>query len=295
MDKTILLKQVQERPWAIHRPVLEAALARLAAGIQPAALEAARGVARSGMVGVIPISGIIRQKGPQDFMDMLFGGSVTSTERVSAAMRQFMADPDVGSILLDIDSPGGEVYGVAELGAEIYKARGSKPIIAIANSAMFSAAYWIGSQADELVVTPGGEVGSIGVWTMHIDWSKWDEQAGIDVTYISAGKYKVAGNPDEPLSDETLGLIQADVDRYYGMFVDAVARGRNVKPADVRSGFGEGWIVGAKDAVKLGMADRVGTLRETLARLGASEEAPRTRAMSAETELEIAAWRHQLA
>jgi ClpP class serine protease len=65
--------------------------------------------------------------------------------------------------------------------------------------------------------------------------------------------------------------MQTRVDDYYGMFLDAVARGRGVSAAKVRAGFGEGRVLGAKQAVALGMADRIATMEQTLARLDATK------------------------
>src|SRR5690606_12609791 len=107
----------------------------------------------------------------------------------------------VGTIVLDVDSPGGGVYGVAEFAEEIYKARGQKRIVAVANSMAASAAYWIATAADELVVTPGGEVGSIGVYMLHEDWSGAYEKAGIKPTVIKFGENKAEGIDVEPLSE----------------------------------------------------------------------------------------------
>ena len=87
------------------------------------------------------------------------------------------------------------VYGVAELADQIQSARASKPVVAIANSLAASAAYWIGCAAGEFYVTPGGEVGSIGVWQAHFDYSQAIASEGVKPTLISAGKYKVEGNP----------------------------------------------------------------------------------------------------
>jgi signal peptide peptidase SppA len=159
------------------------------------------------------------------------------------------------------------VYGVEELAAEIYQARGQKPVVAVANSLAASASYWIAASADELVVTPSGEVGSIGVFAMHEDMSGLMEQMGVRVSLISAGKHKTETNPFEPLTDEARAALQEQVDGYYEMFVRAVARGRGVGVADVRGGFGEGRLVGAKEAVRLGMADRVETMEQTIGRL----------------------------
>jgi ClpP class serine protease len=96
---------------------------------------------------------------------------------------------------------------------------------------------------------------------------------GLNIEYISAGKYKTLGNDAEALSEDGRALMQGRIDQYYGLFVDAVARGRGVKASEVRGGFGEGYIVGAKDAVKMGMADRVGTLGDTIARLAGTKGA----------------------
>ena len=96
------------------------------------------------------------------------------------------------------------------------------------------------------------------------------EKAGVKVTMISAGKFKTEGNEFEPLSDEARAAIQKRVDGYYSSFTGAVAKGRGVTPSAVRGGFGEGRVVGANEAVSLGMADRIGTLESTLAGFGVS-------------------------
>jgi ClpP class serine protease len=152
-------------------------------------------------------------------------------------------------------------------------------VIAFANPMAASAAYWIGSQADELVVTPSGEVGSIGVLALHEDWSRAYDAAGVTPTFISAGKYKTDGNELEPLGEDAKAAIQARVDDYYSTFVKAVSRGRGIGAGEVRSGFGQGRLVGAAEAVKLGMADREGTLEDAISR--ASRPAASKRAESA--------------
>lgn len=223
----------------------------------------------SGAVAVLPVQGFISKR--ETFMTMLFGGA--STELLGEQVRQFAADPAIKAIVLDIDSPGGTVGGVQALADDIFEARGKKPVIAVVNSLAASAAYWIASAASDIVVTLDGEVGSIGVFTLHVDQSRMLDAMGVTPTIIKAGKYKTEGNPFEPLSAEAEAAIQARVDDSYSAFVNAVARGRGVKAADVRSGYGEGRVVGAKEAIKLGMADRMGSLRDTLARLGVSNVA----------------------
>lgn len=236
----------------------------------------------NGAVAVLPLFGVIAQR-MNLFMD--FSGG-TSTERFAAVFRQVAADPNVKAIVIEVDSPGGGVFGVEELAAEIFEARKHKHIVAVANSVAFSAAYWIASAADELVVTPSGQVGSIGVFAAHQEFSKMQEQLGIKTTLISAGEHKVDGHESIPLSDEAQEAIQALVDNYYGMFIKAVARHRGVSVSDVRSGFGQGRMVNAKEALKLGMVDRIATMDETLARLvGRSPSADAQRGLGASVEV----------
>jgi len=191
----------------------------------------------------------------------------TSAELFGKEFGRLLKDPEVSAIVLDVDSPGGQVDGIEELSNQIYDARGSKPVVAVVDHLMASAAYWIGSAADDVVMSPSGEAGSIGVFAVHEDWSGALAKEGITVSLISAGKFKTEGNPYEPLAEEARGAIQGRVNDYYDAFVNSVARNRGAKPATVRNGFGEGRVVGARQAVSLGMADRVGTLEETIDRL----------------------------
>ena len=219
-------------------------------------------LSRHGSVDVLKIHGPIL---PRASMGNL-SSPVTGAAEIGEALAQSVAS-DSKSIVLDIDSPGGSVSGVHELSSEIFAARTVKPITAIANSLAASAAYWIGSAASEFVASPSAEIGSIGVFAMHLDLSQALEADGIRPTIISAGKFKVEGNPYEPLSEEAMAEMQGRADRVYGEFVAAVARGRGVSTDAVRSGYGQGRVVGAKQAVSLGLADRVDTLEGTIARL----------------------------
>jgi signal peptide peptidase SppA len=276
-------------PWAILPAKLAAmsdALTFLASGGEYTAEEIAQivGATRpatrtSNAIAVLPMHGVISHRA--GMLSESSGG--TSTERFALQFRQFLNDPNVGSILLDVDSPGGSVSGVDELSAEIYQARGRKPIVAHVNAMAASAAYWIATAADEVVVTPSGEVGSIGVFAAHQDLSAAYEREGVKTTLISAGKYKVEGNPYEPLTDEARAAIQERVSDYYSMFVAAVARNRGVSASEVRGGFGEGRMVGAKQAKALNMADRVDTYEATLERLAGGHYRRPARSASLET------------
>jgi len=237
---------------------------------------------RRGSVAVLPIHGVIAHRGGG--LDESSGG--TSTERIAAQFQQLLADDSVGTILLDCNSPGGTIPGVNELAAVIAAARGQKPIVAMANSLMASAAYWIASQADEIVSIPSGTIGSIGVFTAHQDLSVALEKEGIKVTLISAGKYKVAGNPFEKLSADEEAVIQARVDAAYDQFVKAVASGRGASQKAVRDGYGQGRALSAPEALKAGLIDRIETFDQTLGRLlGRKAATAGMRAEDADVEL----------
>jgi signal peptide peptidase SppA len=166
-----------------------------------------------------------------------------------------------------VDSPGGLVDQIPETAAMIKAGREQKHVVAVANTLAASAAYWLSSQANEIVVSPSGEVGSIGVFAQHRDLSGALEQGGISVSLVSAGKYKTEGHPFGPLESEAREHIQQGVDDYYDLFVKDVASGRGASVKDVTSGFGEGRVLTAARSVKAGLADRVDTLDNVVAGL----------------------------
>ncbi len=252
--------------WSSHAP----ATAEVFAGIDvdKVAREARRQTATSvsgGGIAVLPLYGVITQRG--NMIEDVSGPGSVSTQKFAAALRQALADESVSQILIDIDSPGGSVYGVAELADEIVAARAQKPIIAIANSLAASAAYWIGCSASEFYVTPGGEVGSIGVWQAHFDYSQALAAEGVTPTLISAGTYKVEGNPYAPLEPEAQAFIQSRVDDYFLAFSKAVAKGRGVPIAQVRNGMGQGRVLGADAALEQKMVDGIVTLDEVIRKM----------------------------
>jgi signal peptide peptidase SppA len=225
-----------------------------------------RNGAAPGSVGVIPITGIISHR--MNMMSQISGAGGTSIEKLTAQFRQALGDTNCKAIVFDVDSPGGSVEGVMELASEIFNARKQKPITAVVNSMACSAAYWLASAANEIVCTPSGQAGSIGVYMTHQDESEALAKDGIKITVIKAGKYKTEGNPSEPLSDEARAAFQSKVDDYYGMFVKAVAQNRGTSQAAVRDGYGQGRSLLAAGALKEGLIDRVGTMDDVLGKYG---------------------------
>lgn len=217
-----------------------------------------------GSIGILPIHGVIGER--MNLLDDISGG--VSSELITSQFRAMLNDATIKAIILDINSPGGVARSIEEIAGEIYQSRGIKPIVAQVNTCAASAAYWIATQADEVIVTPSGQVGSIGVYTIHEDISKMLEMEGIKETLIYSGQYKVLGNELEPLGDDAKAVFQTRVDQLASSFVRGVARGRGVSLATVNEQFGQGLMFSAADAVQRGMADRIASMSETLERFG---------------------------
>jgi capsid assembly protease len=286
---------IEGRNWAMHEQRLQALLrldGMTIAASAIAALKDSRPPAKGNGVSLVSLKGPI-MPGPS-LLSLLFGGDDGGgLPAFMSNMRDAQGDPDTSSIVMDIDSPGGVVDLVPEAADELRAMRdkGDKPIVAVANTAAMSAAYWLASQAHEVVVTPSGEVGSVGVYNVHRDLSGAMEKAGVKHTLIHAGARKVEGNPYAALDEEASNAIQQQVDDYYEMFVKAVAAGRGVDVPEFSEGmaFGGGRSYLAKRAVNLGLADRVATLGETVRRMSSGRARVRQTEPSARGTLEFGA------
>lgn len=288
---THITKAVYERPWAIQPAMLAVIeeIVRLRAAGSPLNAEeidarvaaAANGPRMGGLraqgVAVIPIYGVISKR--MDLMTAMSGG--TSVDGITQAFRSALGDPEVGAIVFDVDSPGGSVEGITELANEIRAARGQKPMAAVANTTMASAAYWLGSAADEVVASPSAMVGSVGIIAMHVDISKQDEMLGEAYTFITAGEGKADGNEHEPLSDAARNDLQAAVNDYYALFTGDVAAARGVKASVITADWGAA-VFTAQKAKAAGLVDRVDTLDATVGRMIAKANQPAIAALRAE-------------
>lgn len=170
------------------------------------------------------------------------------------------SNKEVGAILLDIDSPGGEVAGCFEFARKLRKmgaSGGGKPIVAFANEMACSAAYAIASSCDAVMTTQTGQVGSIGVWTMLVDMTKGLTKNGISATMIRAGERKARGGPYEVADEATFTKLQSGVDETWDIFCGHVAETRPISAAAVKALEGD-WFTG-NDALGLGLVDAVDT------------------------------------
>lgn len=213
-----------------------------------------------GRVAILPLRGLLtpRASWMTEVCDM------TSTQQFAQWVRDAQADENVDTILFDVDSPGGDAKGNAEAVAIIRANRGKKRMIAVVTGIGASAAYYVASAADELVVSPSSEVGSIGTFTVHQENTEYYKEIGVAFTVIRAGANKAVGNPYEKLGDKGKAQIQERVDAMNAQFVDDVAANRGVSSETVNANFGQGKVLMGQAAVAAGLADRVATLEQVL-------------------------------
>lgn len=258
--------------WALHRPVyesLEGIVRRHADGVrisddEIAAITAARdsraqrqlpgGYENRDGVGVVPISGVIARHASQ--VNGISSPRGTSVEAIRNDLRAALSDPDAHSIMLAIDSPGGSVDGIIDIGDEIRAARKQKPVVAHVAGMAASAGYWLASQAGKVFATRGSSVGSIGVISTVVDTHRRLEQAGVDVRYVTSVEGKAVAPQGQAVTHRDLSKVQAEVDAWHERFVDAVAAGRNVG-RDVAAKWGDARMHFAEQAHQLGLIDGV--------------------------------------
>lgn len=185
----------------------------------------------AGPVAVIPIHGTLVQK----LGTLRPYSGMTGYDGIRQSFLTAINDPKVSAVVLDVDSPGGEVAGCFDLADLIYEARGDKPIWSILNEGAYSAAYALASSADRIIVPRTGGVGSIGVICMHVDMSKALTAQGLQVTFITYGDRKADGHSEIPLSPEALKGFQRDIDTMGELFVDTVARNMGLAASKVRA------------------------------------------------------------
>ena len=205
-------------------------------------------------VALIPIAGTLVQKTGT----LRPYSGMTGYDGIRQNVLTALTDPEVKGILLDVDSPGGEVAGCFDLVDTIYNARSVKPIWAVVDEMAFSAGYALASAASRVLLPRTGGVGSIGVVVMHMDYSDAIAEAGLRVTIITHGDRKADGNPYQRLSRDVRGRIQADIDTMGALFVSTVARNRNLSQDSVRDTEAACYLGAA--GVEAGLADEVASL-----------------------------------
>lgn len=212
-------------------------------------------------VALIEADGVIAKR--MNLFSRISGG--VSTELLGRELAAALADPKVQAIVLAMDSPGGTVDGTPELAQQVLRARAVKPLVCHSDGTLCSAAYWIGSAANRVLIS--SEVvtsGSIGVVAQHIDYSEAERRRGVVTTEITAGRYKRIASQYAPLSEAGRATIQEMVDYVYSVFVDAVADQRGVDAGEVLERMADGRVFHGSQAIEAGLVDGVATLAEAI-------------------------------
>lgn len=205
-------------------------------------------------VAVVPVMGVMARR--MNLFSAISGGM--STQLVARDIQAAAADPAAHSIILRIDSPGGEALGTQSLAQAIYAVREKKPIVAFGEGMTASAAYWIAAATSRIYIAEKiSQIGSIGVVAKHIDISKSEEKAGIKTTEITAGKFKRIASEYEPLTADGRAEIQATVDYLYSIFVNDVAAYRGTSVEKVLADMADGRVFIGDQAITAGLADEI--------------------------------------
>ena len=213
-------------------------------------------------VAIIPVTGPLFRYA--NIFTAISGAS--SYELIARDFMSALENPQITSIILDIDSPGGEVNGVSELASMIFEARGTKPVIAYASGDAASGAYWIASAADEIVVSETSALGSIGVVGIYRGKSAKESAETVEIVSSQSPHKRL-----DPTSDDGRAKLQTRIDSMADVFVSTIARNRDVTADHVLEHYGGGDVMIGANAVNAGLADRVGSLERLLTELSSPE------------------------
>lgn len=217
-----------------------------------------------GDVAVIGVDGsLVHKNGAMDSTSGMQG-----YDGIRAKIERANKDEKVKAILLDFDSPGGEVSGAFALANTINK--NAKPVWSYANELMASAAYLTGSQSKMIYAPDSASIGSIGVVVAHADRSVELAATGRTVTLLHSGKHKVDGHQFGPLPDDVAAKIQTSLDKTRDKFAAAVGDGRGSRFTKDAAMATEAEVYDADEALQIGMIDGIASFDEVLDRLNAA-------------------------
>lgn len=222
-------------------------------------------------VAVVPVTGPIFRYA--NLFTEISGATATGV--LATDIQAALDDPAIVAIVLEIDSPGGAATGINELGDLIYRARGRKPIKAYVGGMGASAAYWIGSAADEVIVDDTAQLGSVGV---VLSLRKQEDRQGTK-TYEVVSSNAPNKRPDIE-TEAGRAQLQARVDELASVFLDKVARNRDIPRDAINDRFRQGGMATGALAVEAGMADRLGSLESLITELAGSTPSRTNRSMT---------------
>lgn len=207
-----------------------------------------------GSVAVVEINGPVVQ-GKAGFM-RLFG--VLGYDDIGAAAVEAATHADTAKMLYHINSPGGDVAGIMDMGTLLAQLSHLKPSAVYTTELMASAGYWMATAIKgHISAGPTAIVGSIGVLRVHTEYSKANEQRGVTTTVLRAGEYKAEMNSVEPLTEGAKERAEAMMAEVHGLFRAQVAKGRPNLDKEKLAEVTKGQVFLGQSAVKAGLVDKV--------------------------------------
>jgi len=195
------------------------------------------------------------------------GGYVTP-ENILDQINQALDDPNVKSILLRIDSPGGTVAASQEISMAVKRAAGQKPVVASIGDIGASGAYMVASQCTEIVAAPGSSVGSIGVIMQIPNVESLLETVGVEFTTLTTGEFKDTGSAYRSVTLTEATMLEGQMQAVYEQFIADVAEGRGMTEAEVRE-LATGWVWLGAEAQTIGLVDTLGNYDDAVGRAAA--------------------------
>jgi ClpP class serine protease len=211
--------------------------------------------AGSGMTEIIPVNGILVKGVSEDTEKELW---LCDIDSLRESIEASASDPAVSEIILNFNSPGGEITGIAELGRYIdFVDTNIKPVKAWSETLCCSAAYWLASQCRDIGVTPSARIGNVGAFVLMVDRSEAIKESGVKIIPIYAGKYKMLGHGILPVTDEDMAIVQADIDKTYEQFKGDILSKRPISDANL-----QGLTYSGDDSLTINISDCVADTQE---------------------------------
>ena len=190
-------------------------------------------------------------------------GVITESEDIVRQIKKYREDSSIKGIVLRIDSPGGAVGPSQEIYKEVLKTTEGKKVVASMGGLAASGGYYIASAANRIFANPGTITGSIGVIMAFSNFEELMKKLGLKTTVIKSGKFKDVGSPVRELTEEERKILQNVSDDIHGQFIEAVAKGRNLKIESVKE-LADGRIFSGRQAKESGLIDELGTLEDAI-------------------------------
>jgi protease-4 len=219
-------------------------------------------------VAMIDLSGLITSEatGPV--------GAVINDEETGKQLEQAIEDDNVVAVILNLDTPGGEVVASDNIHREVEKVRkAKKPVVALMNATAASGGYYIAAGANEIVANSETLTGSIGVILTVFNVEGAAAKLGIEEIVIKSGPHKDIASPFRPIPPDEQKILQDLIDESFDKFVGIVSRGRNM-PRDKVLQIADGRVYSGKQAMDLGLIDRLGGRDTAFARAKALAKSP---------------------